>query len=176
LRGLLPQFLRIVQIMKHLWAPWRIEYVAGKRDPGCLFCRAAESPDQRADHVLLKTGLALVMLNRYPYNSGHLMVAPVRHVARISELDAAESQEIFLLAAKMERLLDGVMHPEGYNFGINTGKPGGAGIEDHLHLHVVPRWNGDTNFITVTDDIRVVPQALDALYDDLARALRKMET
>jgi ATP adenylyltransferase len=157
--------------MKHLWAPWRIDYVAGPKDDDCIFCAALARRDDRRNLVLYRGTRCFVMLNRYPYNSGHLMVAPVRHTGDLSELDPDTLLEIMTLTIRMKGVLETVMQPAGFNMGFNCGRPGGAGVEDHAHMHVVPRWSGDTNFMTVLGDTRVVPQALETLYDELAAVL-----
>jgi len=150
--------------MEKLWAPWRMEYLVQEKPDGCIFCR--EGNDR--ERLVLMTGpLTLVMLNRYPYVNGHLMVAPRRHTADLAELSDAEMLELFRTVALCRELLSRSCAPDGYNIGINLGKAAGAGVEDHLHLHVVPRWNGDNNFMSVLADIRVVPEALLESYDRL---------
>ena len=150
--------------MEKLWAPWRMEYLVQEKPDGCIFCR--EGSDR--ERLVLMTGpLTLVMLNRYPYVNGHLMVAPRRHTADLAELSDAEMLELFRTVALCRELLSRSCAPDGYNIGINLGKAAGAGVEDHLHLHVVPRWNGDNNFMSVLADIRVVPEALLESYDRL---------
>ncbi|AKJ64313.1 HIT family protein [Kiritimatiella glycovorans] len=152
-----------------LWAPWRIEYIRGSREEECFICRVLESPPEksREDLVLFRGEHAMIMLNRFPYNSGHLLVAPRRHVAGYEELDAAEHAEISSLSARAIRILRDVMYPDGFNVGFNLGAAGGAGLESHIHQHIVPRWTGDTNFMPVLGDTRVVPEALESTYDVL---------
>jgi ATP adenylyltransferase len=154
--------------MERLWAPWRLEYVgAAERPAGCLFCGMLEQDDEEA--LIVHRGAAcFVVLNRYPYASSHLMVAPRRHVARPGDLDASERAELWELLDRSLAALAAAFAPHGYNAGLNLGRVAGAGVEDHLHLHVVPRWNGDTNFMPVLADIRVMPQHL----HDTWRALR----
>ena len=148
--------------MDHLWSPWRLDYVTGdKKDTGCVFCEAPRSPDQES--LILHAGAsAYVILNKYPYNNGHLMVVPFRHVASLNALDTAELHEIADLTRLTEAVLLRAYNPQGINIGINLGKPAGAGILEHIHVHAVPRWNGDTNFMTVIGETRVLPEALDA--------------
>jgi len=161
--------------MEHLWAPWRIEYIVGQKEDGCLFCRVMREDADRENLVLLRGENCICMLNRFPYNSGHLMIVPASHCCHLVELPDAELTEIMKMAQQMERLLTETMRPEGLNLGFNIGRTAGAGIDDHLHLHLVPRWNGDTNFMPVLDDTRVVPQSLEDTYDYLAAALKRKE-
>ena len=148
-----------------LWAPWRLEYIEGDDEPGrCVFC----DPDE---HLVVHRGeAAFVLLNRYPYTSGHLMVAPIRHEGTFGGLSDVEALEIHQLAAKAVAALGGAYHPQGHNLGWNLGRAAGAGIVDHLHLHVVPRWVGDTNFMPVLGDVRVIPQALEATAERIRAA------
>lgn len=150
--------------MDKLWAPWRVEYLTEPKRSGCIFCEDGEDRDLL---VLRRTPLARIMLNRYPYSNGHLLVAPRRHTAELGELTEAEMLELFRCAALCRDVLARASAPDGFNIGLNLGKAAGAGIADHLHLHVVPRWNGDSNFMTVVADLRVIPEALLATYDRL---------
>ena len=145
--------------MEHMWAPWRIGYVAGARVEGCVLCEKAREED--AEHVVFRGKHNYVLLNAYPYNSGHLMVVPYAHVADLTELDEATSCEMMALAQACIRAFRRCLYPQGINLGMNMGKAAGAGIDEHIHLHVVPRWAGDTNFMTTTADTRVVPQSLE---------------
>ncbi|HWP34399.1 MAG TPA: HIT domain-containing protein [Thermodesulfobacteriota bacterium] len=155
--------------MQRLWAPWRMEYVGGAHDAGgCLFCDALADADAAKRLVLWRGPLAFVMLNRYPYAHGHLMIAPVTHVADPAGLTPAEGQELMRLVGECTRRLTEAMAPHGFNVGMNLGRVAGAGVEGHLHLHVVPRWNGDTNFMPVLADVRVMPQHLADTYAALA--------
>lgn len=160
--------------MKRLWAPWRVAYVTGPKEPGCIFCEAPASGDDRATLILYRATLGYLILNRYPYNSGHLMVVPFRHVARIEALSPDESQGLMLLAGLAVRVLDRAMTPGGFNVGMNLGKAAGAGIDEHLHIHVVPRWAGDTNYMPVLGDVKVLPQHLEDTYEQLGRALASL--
>lgn len=153
--------------MEHLWALWRMEYILNEKEKGCIFC---QKPNQRRDreNLLLYRGkYNLVMMNLYPYNPGHLMVAPYRHINRLDMLNDEEMLEHFRLVDRCVTVLREAMNPDGFNIGLNLGKVAGAGIEDHIHTHIVPRWNGDTNFMPVISDTRVVPEALDATYAKL---------
>lgn len=148
--------------MEHLWSPWRLPYVTGARDPdGCLFCHAGPKREEEA-LVVCRASTSFVILNRFPYNSGHLMIAPDRHVATLAGLTLEEAREIMTLAQRAEIALTEVYRPEGINAGVNLGRPAGAGIVDHVHVHLVPRWTGDTNFMTVVGEVRVLPETLEA--------------
>jgi len=146
--------------MERLWAPWRLEYVqSADEQDGCVFCRAAAGDD--VEQLVVHRGeRAFVLLNKFPYASGHLLVAPYRHGVNFGELDEAEILEVHRLGARGLDALTAVYRPEGFNLGWNIGRPAGAGIVDHGHLHVVPRWSGDTNFMPVLDDVKVIPQYL----------------
>ena len=150
--------------MERLWAPWRLEYVqkADKQD-GCVFCTAAASSDDDESQLVVHRGeRAFVLLNKFPYSSGHLLVAPYRHGLNFGDLDEAEILEIHRLGAQGLEALAATYEPEGYNLGWNIGRIAGAGIPDHGHLHVVPRWGGDTNFMPVLGDVKVIPEHLAA--------------
>jgi ATP adenylyltransferase len=158
--------------MERLWTPWRLAYVteaATTPTDGCILC-AAQLPGEHASLVVHTGVRAFVILNKFPYNNGHLMIVPHRHASRLTELDADELLELMVLAQTAERALTEVYRPHAFNMGINLGRPAGAGIADHLHLHVVPRWNGDTSFITVFDDTRVLPEGLSATASRLRDA------
>lgn len=156
--------------MKQLWAPWRLEYIEGAdEDEGCIFCRATEG-DGATGLVIHRGATAFCLLNRYPYASGHLMVAPYRHVAEYAELTDEEVLELHRLAASGMGALAQTFAPQGYNVGWNLGRIAGAGVVDHVHLHVVPRWAGDTNFMPVLADVKVLPQHLDETRSALADA------
>ena len=147
--------------MKQLWAPWRLEYVQHADDGDeCVFCRAAALPEDEPELVVRRGDLAFVLLNKFPYASGHLMVAPYRHGSGFDDLEEAEALEVHRLAVEGIAALRAVFSPEGFNVGWNVGRVAGAGIVDHGHVHVVPRWNGDTNFIPVLADIKVIPEHL----------------
>jgi ATP adenylyltransferase len=147
--------------MDRLWTPWRLAYVtdASKAAPACIFCAALEQDDQ-SSLIVHRGERAFVILNKFPYNNGHLMVVPNRHVAQLGDLAAPEALALMALAQAAERALTAVFRPHGFNLGMNLGQSAGAGILDHLHLHLVPRWNGDTNFMTVFGETRVLPEEL----------------
>lgn len=150
--------------MKRLWAPWRMTYINGEDGQGrkgCIFCLDAATDEDEQRLILYRGERAFVIMNRYPYSNGHLMVAPYRHTADLAALDADEVHEIWRLTVLARDVLGRWGNPDGFNVGMNWGKVAGAGIEDHLHQHVVPRWNGDTNFMPVLADVRVIPQHLE---------------
>jgi ATP adenylyltransferase len=159
-----------------LWAPWRIEYITGHRDDACIFCAAATSSNADPAHAPIdSTDLCLTILNAYPYAPGHVMVAPVRHVGALEELSDEEMLDVMRLTRRAILATRKAMTPDGFNVGFNLGKVAGAGITDHLHLHVVPRWNGDTNFMPLLADTDVIPQALEATRNVLVEALEGVE-
>jgi ATP adenylyltransferase len=160
---------------ERLWAGWRMKYIASAKKKGCLFCeKAAEKPGPR-NLVLLLTPGALVMLNAFPYNCGHLMVAPRRHVSSFTGLTEGESLELVRLVALCERLLKRVYRAEGLNIGLNLGKCAGAGVLGHLHVHVVPRWLGDTNFMSTVSGTKVLPESLGDSYRRLKAGLDEID-
>jgi len=153
--------------MKQIWAPWRIKYIQMEKVEGCFLC---EKPSQKSDtqnYILYRGEKNFVVLNSYPYNPGHLMVAPYRHVATLEELTKEELHEHFEIVSRSLKVLRGVFDPAGFNIGINMGKVAGAGLEKHVHTHIVPRWQGDTNFMPVLSDVRIVPEALAETYEKL---------
>ena len=157
--------------MERLWAPWRLEYVqSADTQEGCVFCRAAASDDDEGQLVVHRGERAFVLLNKFPYASGHLLVAPYRHGLNFGDLDGAEILEVHHLGAQGLEALAAVYGPEGYNLGWNIGRIAGAGIPDHGHLHVVPRWAGDTNFMPVLAAVKVIPEHLLATRDRLREA------
>ncbi len=166
--------------MERLWAPWRMAYIeapggekSGAAAGGCIFCDKPAANDDVANLIVHRGRTSFVILNAFPYNNGHLMVVPYRHLSRLAGLTAEENAEMMALAALMTEVLGDVSGPDGYNLGMNLGQVAGAGIADHLHLHVVPRWNGDTNFMPVVGDVKVMPEALDQVYAKLVKALSR---
>jgi ATP adenylyltransferase len=162
--------------MDQLWAPWRLAYLetTGKTPTGmdtCFICRGLAENDDRRHHIVLRTPHSVVLLNRFPYNNGHLLIAPRTHKGQLNDLSTDELLEIMETIRRFIRVLDELMHPDGYNVGLNLGRAAGAGLPGHLHWHVVPRWQGDTNFMTVVADARVISQSLEALYDLLVGRL-----
>jgi ATP adenylyltransferase len=162
--------------MEHLWAPWRLSYVAAAKPPTpqdpCFICQGLAGTNDRENLLVLRAPRSVVVLNRFPYNNGHLLVAPLAHKGNLDELDAAELLETQETLRRMVRVLAGLMRPDGYNIGLNLGRAAGAGLPGHLHWHIVPRWHGDTNFMPVLADTKVIVQSLHALYDLLQEGLR----
>ncbi len=155
--------------MKHLWAPWRMDYILKRKRRGCIFCFP---PSPETDHerlVVYRGKHTFVMMNRYPYNNGHLMVIPHRHCKDLESLTPSESKELIELLKLSLRALKVSLHPEGFNIGVNLGKVGGAG-ETHLHFHIVPRWSGDTNFMPIIGETKIMPEHLSNTYQKLQNA------
>jgi ATP adenylyltransferase len=153
--------------LRNLWAPWRVEYIVGKKPPGCIFCPENHGLSDEQRLILYRGSLTMVMMNKFPYNNGHLLVSPWRHISDLNELSADEDRELMGLLKKCTRVLKAVMRPDGFNIGLNMGREAGAGFEEHLHFHVVPRWRGDTNFMPVLADIRSIPEHLKQSYSKL---------
>jgi len=147
--------------MKKIWAPWRMEYILHVDDSvKCIFC-------EKKQYVLKETRYAMVMLNLFPYNPGHLMVAPKRHVANLEDLTDEELKEIMELTQKSVKVLKEIANPDGFNIGINIGRVAGAGFEGHIHIHIVPRWNGDTNFMPIIGETKVIPEGIEKTFKKL---------
>lgn len=164
--------------MDILWAPWRLAYVGAPKPPAagddCFLCRGLTLSDDRVQLLAHRGEQCVVYLNRFPYNNGHLLVAPRSHKASLEELNSAEMLEVHETLRRMVRALDRLMKPDGYNIGLNLGRAAGAGVPGHLHWHIVPRWNGDTNFMPILSDTKVIVQSLDAFYDLLVGCLREL--
>lgn len=162
--------------MDQLWAPWRMAYISGidtkKRDSGCVFCAKLAAGNDRENLVVHRGAHCFVILNLYPYNNGHLMVIPSRHIADICAASPEESSEMWELTCLSKHVLKQALHPEGFNIGINQGRTAGAGIDSHMHIHIVPRWNGDTNFMPVTGHTKVLSQSLEETWDLLTSHFR----
>ena len=158
--------------MQRLWAPWRISYILNDKEDGCIFCNRLQGGDDRKGLVLHRGRYTLVMLNKYPYNNGHLMVAPKRHVKSLEDLEQEEMNDLIFTIQRCVALLKKVLSPHGFNIGANLGKVAGAGVEDHLHFHIVPRWEGDTNYMPVLADTRVIPEHLQDTYDRLYQVFK----
>lgn len=162
--------------LERLWAPWRMAYIGRAHEPAeCLFCRVARGRADRALLVLARRPHAFLMLNRFPYTGGHLMVAVHEHRARFARLTAEERADLLELVGLAERALETEYHPHGMNFGVNAGRVAGAGFPGHLHMHVVPRWDGDTNFMAAVGETRVLPESLARTWTRLRRAIRTLE-
>ena len=161
--------------MRVLWAPWRYSYVRRAAEGGekeCVFCRIQSMSDEEA-LILYRSPTSMVVMNLYPYNTGHVMVMPKRHVAEFRDLTPRERMELMLLVEASIEAIRETLNPHGFNIGVNLGRVAGAGIEHHLHIHIVPRWNGDTNFMPVISDTKVIPQAIKDTYLELRDELRK---
>jgi ATP adenylyltransferase len=160
--------------MDYLWTPWRYRYVSSAPLSGsCLFCDIASGADDPKNYVLLRAELNFVLLNLYPYTSGHLMIAPYAHVPTLEASDPRALEEMMRLAQRAEAALRSVYRPEGMNLGLNVGQSAGAGVPGHLHMHVLPRWTGDTSFMTAIGETRVLPEDLETTYEKLCAALNK---
>jgi len=166
--------------MQNIWAPWRAEYFLNEKPRECVFCLMSsqrglngEPATDRANYVLVRERTCFAVLNAFPYSGGHLMVGPYRHTGELDDLTEDEMKDMLVLARRCKRALGRAFKPHGYNIGLNLGTAAGAGITNHLHLHVVPRWDGDTNFMTVLADARVVPEGLLRTYDKLMEHLKE---
>lgn len=159
--------------MENLWAPWRIEYILGKRESYCIFCSDGHGLSDEDRLILHRGELVMVMMNRYPYNNGHLLVAPWRHVAHLNDLSEEEMRHLMYWVRKATGILETVMRADGFNIGLNLGREAGAGVEEHLHFHIVPRWRGDTNFVAVLAEVRSIPEHIRQTYSKLLPHFRK---
>jgi len=153
--------------MEQIWAPWRIKYIQMEKPRGCILCEKPKQNNDAPNYILYRGDKNFVIMNAYPYNPGHLMIASYRHIASLDKLTNEELHEHFEIVSRSIRVLKQVFNPGGFNLGINMGRIAGAGIEDHFHTHIVPRWQGDTNFMPVISDVRVVPEALAETYEKL---------
>ncbi len=153
--------------MERMWAPWRLEYIVKDKPDGCIFCVFPCENEDEKNHILYRGEHSFVIMNAFPYSNGHLLVAPYRHINKLEELSYEETGEIMQLTKKCVTALRAICNPDGFNIGINQGTAAGAGIADHIHLHVVPRWNGDINFMPVFADVKVIPEALATTYNKL---------
>ena len=154
--------------MNHLWSPWRMKYISrSEKKAGCIFCNAADCTDSEENLIVRRTKLAFVILNRYPYNSGHVMVVPFAHQPSLVSLDKATQAEMMELINESLKTIESLYKPQGFNVGANIGSIAGAGVADHVHFHIVPRWAGDTNFMTTVGEARVLPEELSQTYQRL---------
>ncbi len=158
-----------------LWAPWRIEYITNEKEPGCFFCKYPEENNDIERLILYRGKKAFVIMNYYPYNNGHLMVVPYLHTDSLENLDKETKLEMMMLVEKSITILKDEMNAEGFNVGINLGQVAGAGIKDHIHMHIVPRWNGDTNFMPVTGHTKVISEGLKETWKKLSKKFNKIE-
>jgi len=165
--------------MEHLWAPWRMAYIAPEKpqseSQACIFCTKPAADNDAENYILYRGTYCFMMLNSYPYNNGHLMIAPYQHIANIENLDAPTLAELMVQVQLASRALRLAMQPDGFNMGINEGKVAGAGFAEHIHLHIVPRWQGDTNFMPVIADVKVMPELLKTVYQKLKQAFETLQ-
>lgn len=161
--------------MNHLWSPWRMEYIENSsKEAGCVFCNAQARPDSAENLIAYRGERAYVILNRYPYTSGHLMVNPYMHVATLEELDPQTRAEMMELTSQCTAVLTAIYKPQGFNVGINMGEVAGAGVLGHVHIHIVPRWKGDTNFMSTVSETRVLPEALEVTFERVRNEFQKI--
>ena len=160
---------------KNLWAPWRIKYIQGLSEPGdCFICEINKNPqDDDKNLVLWRSSCCIVMLNRFPYNNGHLLIAPARHISDLDQANDDELLEMTKLVRESQKALSAAIKPHGFNVGMNFGRYAGAGLPEHLHIHIVPRWDGDTNFMSICSDTDVISQSLTELFEQLKRASKE---
>jgi ATP adenylyltransferase len=159
--------------MKTMWAPWRMDYILTEKDENCIFCEALSTADGL---TLYKGKITMVMMNKFPYINGHLLVAPIRHLSMLDELQKNEMGALMATIEKAVAILKSVMKPDGFNVGLNLGKVAGAGVEEHLHFHIVPRWFGDVNALTVFSDVRVIPEHIKTTYENLKPLFDKLDS
>lgn len=156
--------------MERLWAPWRMKYIKdmeAHENEGCVFCSLPQNGDDKKVYILYRGRKNYVVMNKYPYNNGHLLIVPYLHTGEQNDLDDSSALELWKLTGKCKKVLEKAFNPDGFNIGMNVGRVAGAGIEQHIHMHIVPRWNGDTNFMPVVGDVKVVSQGLEDAYDQL---------
>jgi ATP adenylyltransferase len=161
--------------LEKLWAPWREKFIFCEKHPGCFLCRTAKEKQDRKNLILFRGKKCFVILNRYPYNNGHLMVAPYRHVGKLENLKEDESIELLKISQLCIKAIKSGLKPRGINLGMNLGKVSGAGVADHLHLHIVPRWQGDTNFMPILAETKIVSVGLSSTYAILKKELQRIE-
>ncbi len=159
--------------MEKLWAPWREKFIAGKKEKGCIFCKRLKEKKDPRNFILCRGRYAFVILNLYPYNSGHLMIVAQRHNAQLQDLTSPEAQEMIQLSQVWVKILKKALRPDGINLGININQASGAGIHEHVHIHIVPRWQGDTNFMPILADTKVISISLKSVYQKLKAQLQK---
>jgi ATP adenylyltransferase len=162
--------------MDKLWSPWRSKYMdtfkpGNEKDKGCLFCNMANTDKDKENYIIHRSNKCFIVMNLYPYNSGHLMIVPYLHTSSMSEFDDETNLDVMKNINLSREILQSSLHPHGFNIGANLGRVSGAGIDDHVHFHIVPRWNGDTNFMPVFNDIKVISEAMEETYDKLKKAL-----
>lgn len=153
--------------MKQLWTPWRMAYIEGDKKKGCIFCEKPQAGNDKENFILCRSTWVFVMLNKFPYNNGHLMIAPYRHLPSLKDLQEEELTGLAAVVKKCEIVLEDAFHPAGFNIGINLGKAAGAGFAEHIHVHIVPRYHGDTNFMAVIGETKTIPELLTSTYQKL---------
>lgn len=158
--------------MHKLWAPWRENFILGKKEKGCIFCKRLKAKKDCQNHILYRGKNCFVILNLYPYNTGHLMVVPNRHVAKLEELTDSEAKEMMTVSSRSVAALKKALKPQGFNLGMNLERAAGAGIAEHIHMHVVPRWNGDTNFMPLLANAKVLSLSLESVYRKLKKVFQ----
>jgi len=158
--------------MERIWAPWRMKYILSNKAEGCIFCQKVAEDDDEENLILYRGESCFLILNTFPYNCGHLMVVPDRHIGEVEKLNESESLELMRLTQLSVKTLRHILKPEGFNIGMNLGRVSGAGVEGHLHIHVVPRWNGDTNFMPLLADTKVLSESLRETYKKLAQGFK----
>lgn len=167
--------------MDKLWSPWRSKYMdtfkpGNEKNDGCLFCSMAKAANDKENYIIHRGGKCFIVMNLYPYNSGHLMIVPYMHTSSMSEFDDETNLDVMKSLNLSREILQSALHPHGFNLGANFGRVSGAGIDDHIHFHIVPRWNGDTNFMPVFNDVKVISEAMDDTYNKLKKALANIES
>jgi ATP adenylyltransferase len=161
--------------MDKIWAPWRREYIFQKdKEKGCILCNRANRDNDKEDYILFRGKYVFIIMNIYPYNNGHLMVAPYKHTASIEDINSEQGEEFFSVVKLGIKALEIGLKPDGFNIGMNIGRVAGAGIEDHIHMHIVPRWNGDTNFMPIFSNTKVLSVSLDETYNLLRKTIEKI--
>ncbi|NJC95165.1 MAG: HIT family hydrolase [Anaerolineales bacterium] len=159
--------------MNHLWSPWRMEYIENNKEDGCVFCNAQAKQDSAENLIAYRGELAYVILNRYPYTSGHLMVVPFEHQPNLELLDPPTRAEMMELTTRCMTVLRGIYNPQAFNIGANIGEAAGAGVKEHVHIHIVPRWTGDTNFMSALGQTRVLPEALEVTFERVRKGFQE---
>lgn len=161
--------------MERIYAPWRYKYVSDPDSEDCIFCKAAKEKKDRENGVLFRGEFSFVLMNKYPYNNGHIMIAPYKHTGDYTALNEDEMLEISVLLGKWQEVIKETMNPDGFNVGMNLGRIAGAGFEDHLHYHLVPRWSGDTNFMPVIGEVKVIPMSIEEGYELLLKTFKELK-
>jgi ATP adenylyltransferase len=161
--------------MQTLWAPWRMGYIEAPQKKGCIFCDEPKESSDKENYILYRGKLSFVMMNLYPYNNGHLMVSPYKHISSLTKLEKEDLIDLTLLTQASLQVLEKAFKPDGFNVGVNIGKTAGAGFADHVHIHIVPRWEGDTSFMSVLAETKVIPESLNSTYEKLITLFKEVE-